>query len=243
MKSQSWRKSTSRHPSITYQANTPRLYFVYLGIARFVLAYGYISLTTFSAYRVTRNIRHAYLHAALRQEVAFYDIGSGGSIATQAISNGRLIQVGIAEKLALTFQGLAVFVTAFVIAFVTQWKLTLIVCCIAPLILVVMGVVSTIEAGLETKILDIYAQAGSFSEGILSSARTVHAFEIRSRLVQKFDRFLEDAHRIGNKKSALFGVLFSFEYFVIYAGFALAFWQGIHMLNRGEITESGDIFT
>ncbi|OHF02855.1 ABC transporter [Colletotrichum orchidophilum] len=219
------------------------LYFVYLGIARFVLAYGYISLTTFSAYRITRNIRHRYLHAALRQEVAFYDIGSGGSIATQAISNGRLIQVGIAEKLALTFQGLAVFVTAFIIAFVTQWKLTLIVCCIAPVILVVMGVVSTIEAGLETEILDIYAQAGSFSEGILSSARTVHAFEIRSRLVQKFDKFLGDAHRIGNKKSALFGVLFSFEYFVIYAGFALAFWQGIHMLNRGEITQSGDIFT
>ncbi|OLN82134.1 Leptomycin B resistance protein pmd1-like protein 7 [Colletotrichum chlorophyti] len=219
------------------------LYFVYLGIARFALAYGYISLTTFSAYRVTRNIRHKYLHAALRQEVAFYDIGSGGSIATQAISNGRLIQAGIAEKLALTFQGLSVFVTAFVIAFVTQWKLTLIVLCVAPCILIIMGVVSTFEAAIETKILNTYAQAGSMSEGILSSARTVHAFEIRSRLVQKFDKFLQDAHNLGKKKSPLFAVLFSCEYFVIYAGFALAFWQGIHMLNRGEITESGDIFT
>ncbi|KAE9581925.1 Leptomycin B resistance protein pmd1 [Colletotrichum fructicola] len=219
------------------------LYFVYLGIARFALSYGYISLTTFSAYRITRNLRHKYLHAALRQEVAFYDFGTGGSIATQAISNGRLIQAGIAEKLALTFQGLAVFVTAFIISFITQWKLTLIVVGIAPLILVVMGVASTFEAALETKILDTYAQAGSFSEGILASARTVHAFEIRSRLVQKFDKFLQDAHNLGNKKSPLFGILFSFEYFVIYAGFALAFWQGIHMMNRGEITESGDIFT
>ncbi|KZL88052.1 abc transporter [Colletotrichum incanum] len=233
----------SEAAKLAYHAHKLSLYFVYLGIARFVLAYGYISLTTFSAYRITRNIRHKYLHAALRQEVAFYDIGSGGSIATQAISNGRLIQVGIAEKLALTFQGLSVFATAFIVAFVTQWKLTLIVLCIAPLILVVMGVVSTIEASIETKILNIYAQAGSFTEGILSSARTVHAFEIRMRLVQKFDKFLEDAHRLGKKKSPLFGVLFSFEYFVIYAGFALAFWQGIHMLNRGEITESGDIFT
>ncbi|KAF9874829.1 ABC transporter [Colletotrichum karsti] len=219
------------------------LYFVYLGIARFALSYAYISLTTFSAYRITRNIRHKYLHAALRQEVAFYDFGTGGSIATQAISNGRLIQTGISEKLALTFQGLAVFVTAFIVSFVTQWKLTLIVVGIAPLILVVMGVASTYEASLETKILDTYAQAGSFSEGILSAARTVHAFEIRSRLVQKFDKFLQDAHNLGRKKSPLFGILFSTEYFVIYAGFALAFWQGVHMLNRGEITESGDIFT
>ncbi|KAK1599509.1 ABC transporter [Colletotrichum navitas] len=219
------------------------LYFLYLGIGRFVLSYFYISLTTLSAYRITRNIRHSYLRAALRQEIAFYDIGSGGSIATQAISNGRLIQVGIAEKLALTFQGLSAFVTAFIIAFVTQWKLTLIVCCVAPLILIVTGVVSAIEAAIETKILNIYAQAGSFAEGILSSARTVHAFEIRMRLVQKFDRFLEDAHHLGNKKSPLFGILFSVEYFIIYAGFALAFWQGIHMLDRGEITDSGDIFT
>lgn len=226
-----------------FGANSASLYFVYLGIARFALAYGYISLTTFSAYRITRNLRHKYLHAALRQEVAFYDFGTGGSVATQAISNGRLIQAGIAEKLALTFQGLAVFVTAFIISFITQWKLTLIVVGIAPLILVVMGVASTFEAALETKILDTYAEAGSFSEGILASARTVHAFEIRSRLVQKFDKFLQDAHNLGNKKSPLFGILFSFEYFVIYAGFALAFWQGIHMMNRGEITESGDIFT
>ncbi|WDK12415.1 ABC transporter [Colletotrichum graminicola] len=219
------------------------LYFLYLGIGRFVLSYLYISLTTLCAYRITRNIRHSYLHAALRQEIAFYDIGSGGSIATQAISNGRLIQVGIAEKLALTFQGLSAFVTAFIIAFVTQWKLTLIVCCVAPLILIVTGVVSAIEAAIETKILNIYAQAGSFAEGILSSARTVHAFEIRMRLVQKFDRFLEDAHRLGKKKSPLFGILFSVEYFIIHAGFALAFWQGVHMLDRGEITDSGDIFT
>ncbi|KAF4841220.1 Leptomycin B resistance protein pmd1 [Colletotrichum siamense] len=234
-------KSTPAH--FRGEVSKLALYFVYLGIARFALAYGYISLTTFSAYRITRNLRHKYLHAALRQEVAFYDFGTGGSIATQAISNGRLIQAGIAEKLALTFQGLAVFVTAFIISFITQWKLTLIVVGIAPLILVVMGVASTFEAALETKILDTYAQAGSFSEGILASARTVHAFEIRSRLVQKFDKFLQDAHNLGNKKSPLFGILFSFEYFVIYAGFALAFWQGIHMMNRGEITESGDIFT
>ncbi|KDN65087.1 putative ABC transporter [Colletotrichum sublineola] len=237
--------TTGQSSTAHFRAESAKLalYFLYLGIGRFVFSYFYISLTTLSAYRITRNIRHKYLQAALRQEVAFYDIGSGGSIATQAISNGRLIQVGIAEKLALTFQGLSAFVTAFIIAFVTQWKLTLIVCCVAPMILIVTGVVSAIEVAIETKILNIYAQAGSFAEGILSSARTVHAFEIRMRLVQKFDKFLEDAHHLGKKKSPLFGILFSAEYFIIYAGFALAFWQGIQMLDRGEITESGDIFT
>ncbi|CAM1508090.1 Fc.00g049380.m01.CDS01 [Cosmosporella sp. VM-42] len=219
------------------------LYFVYLGIGRFVLSYAYNSLLTYSAYRIVRNIRHEYLRAALSQEVAFFDFGTGGSIATQATSNGRLIQGGIAEKLGLTFQGLSAFTTAFIIAFVVQWKLTLICLCIAPATIIVMGIVAGIEAGHETKILEIYAQANSFAEGVLASARTVHAFEMRTRLVNKFDAYLIDAHRVGNKISPLFGIMFSAEYTIIYLGFGLAFWQGIHLFSNGEIQSSGDIFT
>ena len=175
--------------------------------------------------------------------MAYYDFGTGGSVATQATSNGRLIQGGIAEKLGLTVQGLSAFVTAFIVAFITHWKLTLITLCIAPATIIVMGVVAGIEAGLETKILEIYSTANSFAEGVLASARTVHAFEMRSRLVNKFDQYLIEAHTLGNKISILFGLLFSTEYTIIYLGFALAFWQGIRMLARGDIDDPGDIFT
>ncbi|EAQ88656.1 hypothetical protein CHGG_05275 [Chaetomium globosum CBS 148.51] len=219
------------------------LYFVYLGIGRFALSYIYNTLLTYVSHRVVRNIRHAYVRSALSQEVAYFDFGTGGSIATQATSNGRLIQGGISEKLGLTFQGLAAFVAAFAVAFATQWKLTLITLCIAPANILTMGVVATIQAGHETKILDLHAQANSFAEGVLASARTVHAFEMRSRLVAKFDGYLSEAHRVGDKISPLFGALFSIEYTIIYLGFGLAFWQGVQMLARGEINSSGQIFT
>lgn len=203
----------------------------------------YNAFFTYAGYRIVRNIRHAYLRSALSQEVAYFDLGTGGSVATQATSNGRLIQGGISEKLGLTFQGLAAFVTAFIVAFVTNWKLTLITLCIAPATIVVMAVVAIIEAGYETKILEVYAQANSFAEGVLASARTVHAFEMRARLVAKFDEYLAEAHHWGDKISPLFGALFSVEYTIIYLGFGLAFWQGVRMLARGDIDSSGDIFT
>ncbi|RYP67207.1 hypothetical protein DL771_007369 [Monosporascus sp. 5C6A] len=219
------------------------LYFVYLGIGRFVMAYIYNTLLSYSAYRTVRNIRHAYLKSALRQEVAYFDFGTGGSIATQAYSSGRLIQNGISEKLGLTLQGVSAFISSFIIAFVTNWKLTLIICCIAPLAVVVMAVTSFIEAGYETKILEYHAGANSFAEGVFASVRTVHAFEMRARLVKKFDEFLGEAHRWGNKISLMLGILFSSEYTIIYLGNALAFWQGIHMLANGEIDDTGDVFT
>lgn len=141
------------------------------------------------------------------------------------------------------FQGLSAFVTAFIVAFVVQWKLTLICLCIAPAVIIVIGGVATLQAANETKMLDIQAQGNSYVEGVLSSIRTVQAFEMRSRLVNRFDKFLTDAHNIGKKNGPLLGGLFSAEYTIIYLGFGLAFWQGIRMMARGEIEDSGTIFT
>ncbi|KAH7155991.1 P-loop containing nucleoside triphosphate hydrolase protein [Dactylonectria macrodidyma] len=219
------------------------LYFVYLGSGRLVLSYTYNSLLTYAAHRIIRTIRQSYLRSALRQEIAFFDSDTGGSIATQATSNGQIIHGGISEKLGLTFQGLSAFITAFIIAFIIEWKLTLICLCMAPATLIVNGAAAGIMAGHETKILEIHAQANSFAENILSSVRTIHAFEMQGRLVKKFDHFLADAHRVGSKISPLFGLLFSSEYCIIYLGYGLAFWQGGKMLARGEIEEPGVIFT
>lgn len=211
-------------------------------MGRFVFTYAYSTLFTLAAYRVTRNIRRAYVKAALSQEVAFFDEGSAGSIAMQATSNGRLIQAGVSEKLGLVVQGLAAFVAAFILAFVTQWKLTLICCCIAPAMIVVMGIASAIEASIETGVLRVQARAGGFAESILSTSRTVHAFGLRARLVEDFDRLLKEMRILGNRKSPVFGFLFSSEYTIIFSGFGLCFWQGIKMIARGEVDDPGDIF-
>ncbi|KAM0259265.1 hypothetical protein ACHAPA_010832 [Fusarium lateritium] len=227
-----------------FRSDAARLatYFFVIGIARFVTSYGYSVLFTLAAYRITRNIRCVYVKAGLGQEIAYFDSGIGGSIAMQATSNGKLIQAGISEKLGLMVQGLSCFVAAFILAFVTQWKLTLICCCIAPATLVAMGVSSTLEAGIETKVLKVHAQGGSFAESILSSARNVQAFSLRSRLVREFDKYLEEAHKLGSKKNALLGCMFSAEYFIIFAGMGLCFWQSIKMIATGEVEKPGDVF-
>jgi ATP-binding cassette subfamily B (MDR/TAP) protein 1 len=37
--------------------------------------------------------------------------------------------------------------------------------------------------------------------------------------------------------------MFAWQYFVIYAGMGLAFWQGIRMIARGEVDGIGTVFT
>lgn len=85
---------------------------------------------TYVAYHLVRAVQHDYLRAALRQEVSYYDQDVSGSISMQATSNGLMIQSGISEKLGLFVQSVSTFVAAFVVAFIAQWKLTLILFCI-----------------------------------------------------------------------------------------------------------------
>ncbi|KAM0323286.1 hypothetical protein ACHAQA_008877 [Verticillium albo-atrum] len=213
-------------------------------IARFCGTYIYASLFTYVAHRLTRNIRHDYLRSALSQEIAYFDGGSGGSIAMQATSNGKLVQSGIAEKLGLFVQALSTFIAAFVVAFISHWKLTLIASCVAPAILIISSLVSWLDVRVETDILRIYGQAGSYTESILGGVRAVQAFGLQSRLVSKYKRnFLDHAYKRSMKKNLLYGILFGGEYSVLYCGMGLAFWQGINMVSRGEIADIGVVFT
>jgi ATP-binding cassette, subfamily B (MDR/TAP), member 1 len=220
----------------------PSLSFVYIGVGRLVATYIYASVFTYVAYRLTRNVRQAYLQAALGQEIAFYDRGVSGSISQQATTNGKLVQSGIAEKLGIAIQAVSTFVAAFTIAFATQWKLTLILVFMVPTLLVVLGVAGAVDATIETKILQIYAQASSYAESILGGMRTVQAFGLGPGVIAKYDAYLRDAYHLGMGKNKLYGIVFGGQYFVVYAGMGLAFWQGIAMLDRGEISDIRTVF-
>ncbi|KAF2452503.1 P-loop containing nucleoside triphosphate hydrolase protein [Lineolata rhizophorae] len=222
---------------------THTLRFIWVFIARFFCSYIFTVCLTISGTRITRTIRFLFLKATLSQEIAFFDSGTGGSVSVQATNNGNLIQQGICEKLGLTLQAVSTCVSAIIIALVAQWKLTLITITIAPVMVAVIAVGVSMDTKIESRILKIYSQAASLAEGVISSIRNVHAFWMRPRLVEKYDEYLCEAHQKGKRKSLVYGWLFSIEYFLIFAGFSLAFWRGVHMYAEGEIHGPGVIVT
>ena len=140
-------------------------------------------------------------------------------------------------------QGLSTFSSAFIVALAVQWKLSLITLSIVPVIFIVVGMCIAVDATIEPKIVRIYSQASHMAQETISSIRTVHAFRARAKMVKKYDDFLQQAHTEGNKKSPIYGVLFSVEYFCVYSGIALCFWQGFSMFQNGEVANAGQVFT
>ncbi|KAG5933133.1 hypothetical protein E4U53_001080 [Claviceps sorghi] len=195
-----------------------------------------------TAIRTIRNLRVDFVRQLLRQEIAFFDTQSL-SVADQVTANGDVIYRGISEKLGLIVQSLSMLISAFVVAFCVQWKLSLITAVIIPMNTIIMLICVYFDTRLEGRMLDVYNTSGSLAEEALSTVRTAHAFWAFPRLVARFDAMLGEARRIGNRKSVLYAVLFPAEFFSITTGYALAFWQGLGMYSRGEIQEPGTIIT
>ncbi|KAK1961592.1 ABC transporter [Colletotrichum sublineola] len=217
------------------------LYFIYIGVGRLVCTYVYMTLSTYSAYHMVRNVRRQFLRAALSQSVSFFDMNSN-SIATQAATNGNLIQSGVAEKLMLCFQAIGTCVAAFIIAFESYWKLTLILICVPPTLVVVIGIVASLESKIETRMLDVFSDAASYAESLLSTLPTIQAFGARPRLITHYETLLQKASKMGAGKNPLYGALFSMEYSIMYSAIALAFWQGTKMIARNEVADVGTVF-
>lgn len=192
-----------------------------------------------AAIRTTKALRIDFIKHILRQNIAYFDSDSAASVTTQATTNGNNVNNGISEKLTLTIQGVSTFVSAFIIAFIVQWKLTLITISIVPTILIVTSICVVIDTKNENELLAIYSKAGLLAEEVFSTIRTVHAFWLNPLLSRKYDKLLGDAMSVGMKKSPNYAVLFSSEFFCVYCGYGLAFWQGVRMYARGEIKESG----
>ncbi|OAL47500.1 multidrug resistance protein-like protein 1 [Pyrenochaeta sp. DS3sAY3a] len=225
------------------EVNKYTLYFIYLFIAKFGLVYIHSVCISIAAIRTTKALRIDFIKHVLRQNIAYFDSDFAASVSTQATTNGNNVNNGISEKLTLTIQGVSTFVSAFIIAFIIQWKLTLITISIVPTILVVTTICVGIDNKNEAQLLSVYSKAGLLAEEVFSTIRTVHAFWLNPLLSRKYDKLLGDAMEIGMKKSPNYAVLFSTEFFCVYCGYGLAFWQGIRMYARGEIKESGDVFT
>jgi ATP-binding cassette subfamily B (MDR/TAP) protein 1 len=203
----------------------------------------YQVLVSLTAIRTTKNLRVHFLQSVLRQEVGYFDSPAAGSITGQITTNGNLVNGGISEKLGLVIQAVSTFVTAFVVAFAVQWKLTLIIVCIVPTSLVVTMVTLAMDTKYEQEAMGLYAKAGLVAEEALSSIRNVHAFWTYEFMSKRYGAILEQAKLVGHKKSPVLAVLYSFEFFCIYAGYALAFWQGTRRYASGEIGEPGEVIT
>ena len=214
------------------------LYFVYLAIGELVTIYVCTAGFIYTGEHITQKIREQYLAAILRQNIAFFDKLGAGEITTRITADTNLVQDGISEKIALTLTALATFVTAFIIAFIKYWKLTLILSSTVFAIVFVMATGSRFIIKYNKQSLVSYAIGGSVAEEVVSSIRNTTAFGTQDKLAKKYEVHLKEAMKWGLKLKTALAIMIAGMMGIIYLNYSLSFWQGSRYLVAGEMSLS-----
>lgn len=211
------------------------LYFVYLAIGEFIVTYICTVGFIYTGEHISAKIREHYLESCMRQNIGFFDKLGAGEVTTRITSDTNLIQDGISEKVSLTIAALATFVTAFVIGFVSYWKLTLILSSTVFALLLNVGSLSRYMLKNNTASLEAYAQGGSLADEVIGSIRNAVAFGTQERLARQYDKHLIKAEHFGFRLKSALAVMIAGMMLILFLNYGLAFWQGSKFLVDGII--------
>uniref|UniRef100_A0A7M4F350 ATP binding cassette subfamily B member 1 n=1 Tax=Crocodylus porosus TaxID=8502 RepID=A0A7M4F350_CROPO len=217
-------------------------YYSGLGAGVLLAAYMQVAFWTVAAGRQIKKIRQQFFHAIMRQEIGWFDVNDVGELNTRLIDDVSKINEGIGDKIAMLFQAEAMFLTGFIVGFLKGWKLTLVILAVSPVMALSAAIWAKILSAFTDKELTAYAKAGAVAEEVLGAIRTVIAFGGQKKEIERYHKNLEDAKRIGIKKSITASISMGIAFLLIYASYALAFWYGTTLILSEDYT-IGNVLT
>lgn len=217
------------------------LYMFILFLARFLL--NYISKFTLRmiGIRISAAIRMDYLASLFAQTIHVLDTMPPGAAAGTITSAANTLQIGISEKLGTFVEYLSTIVAAIIIAFVYSWSLTLVTSsCVLFIGLTVSVFLPFILKGT-ARHTKAETQAGAVATESFTAIRMIYACGAQGKMVQRYDRHVQEAKRHGLYTVPFMAIQFSLIFFGFYAGFSLCFWYGTKSYAEGRIDGIGTV--
>ncbi|XP_043444692.1 ATP-dependent translocase ABCB1 isoform X3 [Prionailurus viverrinus] len=216
------------------EMTTYAYYYSGIGAGVLVAAYIQVSFWCLAAGRQILKIRKQFFHAIMRQEVGWFDVHDVGELNTRLTDDVSKINEGIGDKIGMFFQSMATFFIGFIVGFTRGWKLTLVILAISPVLGLSAAIWAKILSSFTDKELLAYAKAGAVAEEVLAAIRTVIAFGGQKKELERYNKNLEEAKRIGIKKAITANISIGIAFLLIYASYALAFWYGTSLVLSHE---------
>ncbi|GAA98095.1 uncharacterized protein L969DRAFT_16116 [Mixia osmundae IAM 14324] len=203
------------------------------------LACGFVLASTYQivAERVAQRLRVCTFQRALSQEIAYHEVHGSAELVGVIKTDISLIQEALGEKLPYFILYTSTFVSGFVVALVKSWQLgVLLGMTVLPAILISGWFIQTLTAKFARKASRSYSAASLASEEIVSSIRTVLAFNAQHALRDLYQSRLKTSMQYSHRKSLFRAITIATAVWIIFSAYALAFYYGTTLLLQGKAT-------
>ncbi|KAK5970204.1 Multidrug resistance protein pgp-1 [Trichostrongylus colubriformis] len=218
------------------------LKYVYLGCGVFTAATIQAMCFLTVCENLVNQLRRQFFKSILRQDITWFDKNNSGTLATKLFDNLERVKEGTGDKLGLMIQFVAQFFGGFIVAFTYDWKLTLIMMSLAPFMIICGAFIAKLMATAATREAKKYAVAGGIAEEVLTSIRTVIAFNGQPYECERYDKALEDGKSTGIKKSLYIGIGLGITFMIMFSSYCLAFWVGTDFVFKNQM-QGGTVMT
>ncbi|XP_021371104.1 multidrug resistance protein 2-like [Mizuhopecten yessoensis] len=201
-----------------------------------VFIFGFVSVMCYSATAEHQiyTIRQQFFQSIMRQGISWFDMHDSGELSSVFNQDIHLISDGIGDKFATMLQWFTTFVAAYIIAFLSGWKLALATVGFYPVIMVTGGSLVRVMGNLAKEEYKSYSRAGSVAEEAIGNIKTVIAFNGQSKECARYNSRLSHAKSNYVRKGVLVGLSDSVLWLLIFGVLAVTFWYGVKLVQDQE---------
>ncbi|XP_022176201.1 multidrug resistance protein 1B-like isoform X3 [Myzus persicae] len=192
--------------------------------------------------RQIHRLRKVFYCQILRQEMSWYDLSDGEDLTTKLSDDLERVREGIGSKFSMVTQYISTLFSGIVIGLCVNWRLTSIILCVTPFLVVVSGALAIISASTAAREQIKYGLAGSIAKEVLLNIRTVAAFGGELRESKRYEMAIDKGRKLAMKKYYVFSILLGSIFVIMYSAYGIAFWYGSNLIVDG-ISSPGSIFT
>lgn len=211
-----------RHEKVTRIVLT----FLGIGIVGWILNSTQTIIFSRVADRMSQKMRARFFEHLMAKDVGWYDLHSAAEMATRLTQDTYDYRQGVGQKLGLFIQNALQSPMGIGVAFYRDWKFTLLLIVVVPVIGIVFGTSIKIMTKNLAEQSKYYAKAGGIAETTLGTIQTVAAFDGYERELAKYDEKLAQAERDGVKAGVTQGIAAGSNSAVFNGIFALGIWVG-----------------
>ncbi|XP_004234243.1 ABC transporter B family member 9 [Solanum lycopersicum] len=234
---------TSDQSNILDKVSRISLKFVYLGIGTGIASLLQVACWSITGERQVTRIKCLYLKTILRQDIEFFDTQSAtGEVIERMSGDTILLQEAMGEKVGNFVMHMSTFIGGFVVAFIKEWQLTLVLLATIPAIAISFFCAALVLSKMSGSGQAAYANAGKVVEQTVGGIRTVVSFTGENLSIVDYNSKLENAYKPTVNQALASGIgLGTILMFSLFS-YGLAIWYGAKLIIDKNYS-GGDIVT
>ena len=200
--------------------------FLIIGAIMFFANFIMMFLWSYTALRQMHWMKINYFRLILAQEQGWFDENNAYEFATKVQAQLEQIEMGVGDRVGQLIMIFVELVSGFVVAFLTSWKLTLVLLSCFPFIILGALIMGKCNEGVMIKSRKTYEKAGGLAEELLYNIKTVTTFVNFDFELQRFGDLIDKVEKLEQKKSfvsgigvgiIIFGIFFGYTFSLLYA--------------------------